>query len=428
MILNLKFKQGVETQVTVPDKNFLFNAEPLKTEKIPDQSSIIEDSLNNPIGTGRLEDLLKSGMQVVVLVDDITRPTPTRKILPHVVKRIKNAGIPNRQVKIIVAPGTHRPMTNEEMDIKIGRDIIEEYDILNRDYRDESKFISLGKTRSGIPIELDREVYNADFVIGIGNIIPHISTGWSGGGKIILPGICSGNTTDMMHFVACTVQNVLEIIGSVDNIPKREIEEIAEKAGLSFIVNTVLDENHNMLGIFSGNSVKAHRKGVELAEKLMIVPIPQKADILIVSANPCYFDYWQGIKPYAYSHRAVRDGGVLIFMLDGNEHLCGDAPSHEPTLRKYMLWDFDDMVRDVEKGIATDIVGMNVPMYHSTLRHRVTNFIVSNHLTSEEINILGFKEMPTVQAALDKAFEIAGQDAMVGIIPFGGETLTRVDD
>jgi len=264
-------------------------------------------------------------------------------------------------------------------------------------------------------------------VIGIGNIIPHISTGWSGGGKIILPGICSGNTTDMMHFVACTVQNVLEIIGSVDNIPKREIEEIAEKAGLSFIVNTVLDENHNMLGIFSGNSVKAHRKGVELAEKLMIVPIPQKADILIVSANPCYFDYWQGIKPYAYSHRAVRDGGVLIFMLDGNEHLCGDAPSHEPTLRKYMLWDFDDMVRDVEKGIATDIVGMNVPMYHSTLRHRVTNFIVSNHLTSEEIDILGFKEMPTVQVALDKAFEIAGQDAMVGIIPFGGETLTRVD-
>jgi len=203
--------------------------------------------------------------------------------------------------------------------------------------------------------------------------------------------------------------------------------EIAGKVGLSFIVNTVLDDHHNMLGVFSGHYVKAHAEGTMLAEKVMVVPIPRKADILIVSANPCHFDYWQGIKPYAYSHRAVRDGGVLIFLLDGGEHLCGDAPSHEPTLRKYMLWKFDDMVRDVENGVATDIVGMNVPMYHSTLRHRVTNLIVTNHMTQDEIDILGFERMPTVQSALDKAYEILGRDTSVGIIPYGGETLIRVN-
>lgn len=426
MKFDLNFKHGVTTEVEIPNENFLFNAEPLKTGKVPNQDRIVEESLDNPIGTDRLENLLSPEMNVIVLVDDITRPTPTAKILPHVMKRIEKAGIPDTQIKIIMAPGTHRPMTDEELEIKLGRSIMNRYAVLNRDYQDASKFISIGTTKSGVLVELDREVYEADFVIGLGNIIPHISAGWSGGAKIILPGICSSKTTDMMHYVACVAQPVLEIFGTCNNIPRIEMEEIAEKSGLSFIVNTVLDENHNMQGVFSGHFIKAHRKGTELAEKLMVVPIPQQADILIVSANPCYFDYWQGIKPYAYSHRAVRDGGALIFILDGIEHLCGDAPSHEPTLRKYLTWNFEDMKSDVEKGLANDIVGMNVPMYHSTLRHRVKNYIITNHLDKEEIDLLNFEKADTVQDALNNAFKVIGNDAKVGIIPYGGETLTRV--
>jgi len=427
MRFELAFKKGVSTEVEVPEENLLFNAEPLKTGKVPEQEKIVEESLDNPIGTDRLENMLKPEMSVVVLVDDITRPTPTAKILPHVMRRIEKAGVPDSNIKIIMAPGTHRQMTEEELEIKLGRQIMDRYVVYNRDYQDSSKFIYLGETKSGIPVELDREVYEADFVIGLGNIIPHISAGWSGGAKIILPGICSSRTTDMMHYVACVAQPVLEVFGTCDNIPRMEMEEIAEKAGLSFIVNTVLDDRHNMQGVFSGHFIKAHRRGAELAEKLMVVPIPQQADILIVNANPCYFDYWQGIKPYAYSHRAVREGGVLIFVLDGIEHLCGDAPSHEPTLKKYMTWTFQDMKRDVEEGRATDIVGMNVPMYHSTLRHRVKNYIVTNHMTQDEIDLLNFEKANTLQDALNKAFKVVGRDGKVGIIPYGGETLTRVN-
>lgn len=427
MKIELTFKHGVTTEVVVPEENLLFNAEPLKTGNVPDQERIVEESLDNPIGTDRLENILKPEMNVVILCDDITRPTPTAKILPQVMKRIEKAGIPDSQIKIIMAPGTHRPMTDEELEIKLGRPIMGRYNVFNRDYKDSSKFIYLGTTKSGIPVELDREVYEADFVIGLGNIIPHISAGWSGGAKIILPGICSSKTTDMMHYVACVAQPVLEVFGTSDNIPRMEMEEIAEKAGLSFIVNTVLDDKHNMQGVFSGHFIKAHRKGAELAEKLMVVPIPRQADILIVSANPCYFDYWQGIKPYAYSHRAVREGGALIFILDGIEHLCGDAPSHEPTLRKYLSWTFEDMKKEVENGKADDIVGMNVPMYHSTLRNRVKNYIITNYMTQEEIELLNFERADTVQDALSKAFKLIGSDAKVGIIPYGGETLTRVN-
>jgi nickel-dependent lactate racemase len=372
--------------------------------------------------------MLEHGYSVVILVDDITRPTPTDKLLPPVLERIEKAGIPDEEVTIIMAMGTHRPMTDEEQEVKLGRAVLDRYTVLNRDYRETEKFVSLGKTESGVPVEADREVLEADFVIALGNIVPHISAGWGGGSKMILPGICSQNTTDMMHYMACVLQPVLEVIGTLDNRIRKEMDIIAEKVGLNFIINTVLDEEYRMIGVFAGDFRQAHAAGVKLAEEIMIVPIPAQADILIMSGNPCHFDYWQGIKPYAYSHRAVREGGVIIFLLDGTEGLCGDAPSHEYTVRNYLLHSFEDLKAGVDSGEITDIVGVNVPMYNSMLRHRVTNYCVTNHLSSEDIATMGFERAGSVQEALAKAFELLGRDAKVGIIPHGGETLVRMED
>jgi nickel-dependent lactate racemase len=244
---------------------------------------------------------------------------------------------------------------------------------------------------------------------------------------MILPGVCSRKTTDMMHLMACIVQPVLEVLGTRDNKPRQEMDAVAGKVGLDFIVNTVMNEDKEMLGVFAGHFVDAHREACQVAEGFMIVPIPRKADILIVSANPCHFDYWQGIKPYTYAHRAVREGGVMIFLLDGTEGLCGDAPSHERTVRKYLPWSFEDQRAAVDRGEVDDLVGLNVPMYHATVRHRVERTIlVTNHLAENDIAVLQFDTASSVQSALEQAFEILGRDAAVGVIPFGGETLVRV--
>jgi nickel-dependent lactate racemase len=422
----LTFRPGVTTQVEIDDQNLLFYAAHRKTAEVPDQTRVIQNALENPVGTEKLEDLLKPGQSVVIMVDDITRPTPAAKILPFILERIEGVGIPDEAVRIFMGMGTHRPMTEEELRIKLGDSVRVRYEVINRDYR-EGDFVPLGQTESGTPIEIDRDVLEADFKIAVGNVIPHISAGWGGGSKMILPGVCSRKTTDMMHLMACIVQPVLEVIGTRDNKPRAEMDAIAEKVGLDFIVNTVIDEDKNMLGVFAGHFIEAHRKATELAEKLMVIPIPAQADILVVSGNPCHFDYWQGVKPYTYCHRAVREGGVIIFLLDGTEGLCGDAPSHEETVRKYLLWSFEDQKAAVERGEVEDLVGLNVPMYHATVRHRVKKTIcVTNHLSQEDIDALGFDSAPSVQSALEGAYEIVGRDAKVGIIPFGGETLVRV--
>jgi nickel-dependent lactate racemase len=313
----LVFRPGVTTQVDIDDQNLLFYAAHRKTDKVPDQTQVIEEALENPIGTGKLEDLLKPDHTVVIMVDDATRPTPAAKILPFILDTIERVGVPDDAVCIFMGMGTHRPMTEEELSIKLGDSVRERYEVINRDYR-EGDFVPLGKTESGTPIEIDRDVLEADFKIAVGNVIPHISAGWGGGSKMILPGVCSQKTTDMMHLMACIVQPVLEVIGTRDNKPRAEMDAIAEKVGLDFIINTVLDEDKNILGVFAGHFIEAHGKATELAEKLMVVPIPAQADILIVSGNPCHFDYWQGVSKrrwrdhlFAGRHRGPVRGRAL---------------------------------------------------------------------------------------------------------------------
>jgi nickel-dependent lactate racemase len=373
-----------------------------------------------------LEDLLNPDDRVVIIVDDITRPTPTAKILPVILARLAQVGIADESVLIFMALGTHRPMTYEELCIKLGDEVLARYCVINRDYRN-GEYVNLGTTASGIPIEVNCEIIDADFRIAIGNIVPHITSGWGGGSKIILPGVCSQKTVDQMHYAACMMQPVLDVLGVRDNQARVEMDDIAGKIGLDFIVNTVLDEAQHMVGVFAGHYVEAHRAAVALAQEVMVVPIPKLADIVIASAHPCHFDYWQGIKPYVFTHLAVREGGVLIFLLDGSERLSGDAPSHDKTVRQCLPLTYAEQVAAVERGEVDDLVGMNVPLYHSMVRDRVQKTIcVTNHLTPEDLALLGFDSAPDVQTALERAYDLMGRDATVGIIPFGGETLTRV--
>jgi nickel-dependent lactate racemase len=415
--------------VNIADKNFGFYALPARTERIPDQDAVVDESLDNPIGTGRLEELVKPSMRVCVMVDDITRPTPRKKILPKVLKRLESAGVPKSNVKIIIGLGTHRTMTDFEIDSTIGKENIAGYELVNIDYRDSSRFVDLGKTASGTPVEVYRDVVESDFKIAIGNITPHIAAGWGGGAKMIQPGVCSEKTTEITHLKACTIQPVLEVCGNADNEVRKEMEVIAgDIVGLDFIVNTVLDENRNMLGVFSGHFIKAHRAGIELAKKVMCPRIPERADILIASANPCHVDYWQGCKPFIYAQYGVKEGGVLVFLLDGKEGLCGSAPRHDKIVRKYSLKSFESICEAVERGEIEDIVGINVPLFHARIHGRVKTICVSNGFTREDSECLGFIHAGSIEEAMDMAYEIRGENAKVGIIPYCGETLVRADD
>lgn len=415
------------TQVSIEDKNFLYYAAPVVPGEAPDQQQIIHQAFENPIGTGHLEELVTSDMKITILLDDITRPTPKRILLQEVLRRLEAVSVPDENITLIVALGTHRPLTPAEIEQHYGNDIVKRFRFLNLDYKDKSIYVDLGKSGNGTPIEVNREVMESDFKIAIGNIVPHIAAGWGGGCKMIQPGVCSERTTEVTHLLACTIQNVLEACGTTDNLCRKEMEEIAGRVGLDFIINTVLDEHKNILGLFCGHFIEAHRVGVELARKVMCPKIPARADIVIASANPANIDFWQGCKPYIFSHFGVKDGGTIIFLIHGTEGLCGNAPQHEKTLRHYGAMEYDEIMKDVDAGVLEDIVGINVPLFIARVRNRVTTLCVSEGFSEEDVQALGFTYCDSLETALAKAYDLMGKDATVGLIPFGGETLVRCD-
>lgn len=423
--IDLTFRPGVTTMVEVDDQNLLFFAVQQKIEVVPAQSQVIKQALENPISTRNLINMIQPTDKVVIIVDDFTRPTPVAAILPPVLEQIHQAGVPVDNVVILIATGTHRAMTPAELVDRLGKTVCEHYKVINHDYQ-AGPFMDLGHTESGIPVEVNQQVTRADFKIAIGNVVPHTSAGWGGGSKIILPGICSARTTEMMHIRACMNQSLLDVPGNLKPPTRSEMDDIAAKVGLDFIINTVLDSEGNLLAAYAGDFIEAHQAACLLAEKVQIIPIPAQADILIVSATPCHYDFWQGLKPYVFSHLAVREGGVIIFLLDGSEGLCGDAPSHEPSFRKYLLWSFDEQKAALDRGEVDDLVAIHAAVHHAQVRGRVRQTIcVSNHLSQEDIDAMGFEAAPSVQQALERAYELMGFNAKVGVIPYGGETLVQ---
>jgi lactate racemase len=241
----------------------------------------MKENIKNPIGSKTLIDLAKGKRRIAVIVDDITRPTPVATVLPVILEELKEAGVLPDSVKIIIGGGTHALPTEAEIEKKIGKDLAARINVLPHDPGKD--LVYLGKSSRGTPIHLNRFVSDSDLVIGVGCIYPHPAAGFSGGSKIVAPGVCGNETARYMHDYLKGGER-----GKVHEQSefRQEIEEIAKKAELQFIVNVVLNQRRAVCGLFAGDKYLAHRKGVEFATKIYSVEPMMDADVVIVDAYP----------------------------------------------------------------------------------------------------------------------------------------------
>jgi len=410
-------------KVAIPEENFLYYAKHKDYTPSISQEKLICDALDNPIGTKPLDEEIPKDSKVIIIVDDVTRPTPCKRIIPHILDRVEKR---TKNITFVTAPGTHRPLTDEELDIKIGREFIRKYGVENIDYKREEDFEYIGDTPTGTPLYFHKAVLKADYKIAIGNIAPHNMVGWGGGAKILQPGVSGEITTSGTHLVGVNYP-MLEIVGNENCEMRKEVEEIGGHIGLDFIVNTVLNADKLILGLFCGHYIKAHRAGVNFAKEILCPIIPELADIVIVSAYPSNIDYWQALKPLAFSMFGVKKGGSIIFLFDALEGLCNNSPAHKAMLEKYLKTNKEIIMRDLKENKIEDKVGAINPLYHFQILEHTRNIIcVTNGLTDEECDLLSFTKAENIQQALDMAFKTQGTDAKVGIIPVGAETLVRL--
>ena len=223
--------------VEIPDKNVICHGVPRKMKGINDVKRETKKALENPIGAPRLSQIAKQDSKVSILVDDITRPTPAHQLLPSIVEELSAAGVRDDRIKLVVACGLHRAMTPEEIERKVGSDMVRRFPPICHNGSSESELTYIGESSRGTPVWINKQVAGSDVIIGVGGILLHQFAGYGGGAKIILPGICGRKTVTYNH----NMVNEGGVPGVLENQVRLDMEEIARMVGLSLKVDVVMN-------------------------------------------------------------------------------------------------------------------------------------------------------------------------------------------
>jgi nickel-dependent lactate racemase len=318
---NIRVPWGKETlSMTLPDGWRVAGVlEPSTAAVISDPEIQVLSALAQPVGMQRLGQLARPGMRVVIVIDDGSRPTPVKKVLPAVLRELELGGVARDSVTIVPAIGLHRPMEAEEIAARTG---IPGLRFVNPECDNAENMVNLGTTSRGTPVWINKTVAAADLVISIGCIEPHIIASFGGGYKNIVPGVAGRETIAYNHKLNCT-PGTFNMVGQPieQNAMRLDLEEGAGMLQKQshhpklFIVNTVLNHCQEVVKVVAGEPVAAHRAGVLASAEMYGVKIPQPADVVITCSAPMDSDLRQGVKALANTIRAVRPGGVMITLV-----------------------------------------------------------------------------------------------------------------
>lgn len=322
-------------RIVFPDTADITAVEPQKPEPVKDPEKALRAALRDPIGKPALADCVRKGMKAGIIVNDITRATPTKLMLPVILDEL--SGLQSDQITIFNALGTHRENTNEELVQMLGPDIVNNYRIVQNDCNDISTQKCLGETSFGHEIWVNREMAECDLLILTGFIEPHFFAGFSGGGKAIMPGM-AGTRSIFGNHSAEMIASEKASWGITEGNPIwEEIQEIAEKTGDLFLVNVTMNPEHEITGIFCGDLRKAHAEGCRAMKRSAMTPVEEPFDAVITtnSGYPLDMNLYQSVKGISAAARIAKPGAPIIIAAE-----CSDGiPDHGLFLE--MLSGFD---------------------------------------------------------------------------------------
>jgi lactate racemase len=276
----------------------------------------LKAALEKPIGSPGLEELARGKKSAAISVCDITRPAPNRQTLPPVLACLERAGIARDAITILIATGLHRPATDAEIREICGEEIAANYRVVNHDARDLASHRPLGSTASGTQVYIDERFISADLHITLGFIEPHLMLGFSGGRKLIAPGLAAQETIKVLHSPKFmrdprTVEGVIE-----DNPLHHELLEIARMARHDFLLDVALTRDRAIAGVFAGNPVEAHRQGVAFVSQVMLETLEEPADAVVTTSAgyPLDLTFYQAIKGITAASHIVKPGGRVLLI------------------------------------------------------------------------------------------------------------------
>ncbi len=421
--MRVKLPYGAEKTIEffVPDVSFDGMLMPAPVTSVSDPQGAIAHAIDHPIGSPTISEIAHEGTRVSIICDDISRPTPVSTILPILLERLHHSGVRKADIQIIMALGSHRYMTKDEIRTRVGEKVYAEYSVINSEFRNPEKLAHVGTTEDGVDIVITRDVMDSDIRIGIGNIVPHPVMGWSGGGKILFPGVTGEHTVAQFHMLGGLSDE--RLVGLEENPVRTRMESWVPVIGLHFIVNTVLDAQFRIVRVVAGDYVKAHRAGVETAKTVMCCPMKRKADVIVVSSFPADEDFWQSGKGFCNAEGGLRNGSSTMILVSPNIEGMGPHSEYGSCFGRD---DASDLLRRLYNGedIPGDPLALAVGTSMSKMRRRCRLVVVSDGVTREEIESCGIMYYPVcdLQKAIDETLELYDAPVVVSV-SHGGEFL-----
>jgi nickel-dependent lactate racemase len=383
-----------------------------------DQRKIVREMLLNPIGCKPLAEILKPTDRIAIISEDNSRFARTDIIIEELIDYLEEIGIKDNRIQIIMALGSHRKMTEDEIREKIGEKNFSRLRCVNSEFRDPSLLVDMGKAPGGVQILLDKRVADAEIKIGIGSIVPHPALGYSGGAKILYPGTVGETTVAQLHFRSALIgQNIM---GVVENKARIEMEQWVDTIGLDFIINAVVTPDNRTYRIVAGDYKIAHRVGVDYADDIYKLRAKSPVDYLIACSHSADMDLWQATKAIIGGERIVKDGGRIILYTP-----CPEGVGPHKNFSKYCIGGKNDSKKLSLSELDLpneEILPFSVGALVARVQKRINVDIVSPGISPAIASEAGFNYAGATLADLQKLINNHDQGSTISVLTHGGES------
>jgi nickel-dependent lactate racemase len=391
---------------------------------LADPDAAVADALRRPIGSRPLAEIARGRRNACVLVCDVTRPVPNRVILPPLLRTLEEQGIARRDILLLIATGLHRPNEGAELVELVGPEVASQYRIENHHGKAADEHDFLGVTPAGVPVYLDARYVRADLKVTTGLIEPHLMAGYSGGRKVVCPGVAGLETVKVWHGPRF-LQHPKADCGSVAGNPVHaENTRIALMAGCDFIVNVCLDGQRRITWVGAGDMIKAWEEGVRFVENVVKVPLPAPADVVVTSCAgyPLDTTWYQAVKGLTGALPVVKQGGTIVLAASLSEGV--GSPEFQKRIAEYPTLDrFSASAPAAAPHCEMDEWQL---VMQAKVLDRCRVKVVTDGLPAETLRRCYVEPAATVEQAVADCLAEYGPAARVAVIPKGPYVLPYV--
>lgn len=424
-LVSIPYAEG-SLEIEIPDKNFLGVLTPPKAREIGDLNLAVREALARPVGSKRLREMVWPQAKIAVVIPDLTRPCPDKVFVPLILEEIEAGGGKLEHVVIIIGTGMHRALTSEEIIEKVGVDVAKNIKVVNHSAQHEAQLIYLGETSYGCPVWVNKHVAEADLVVSTGVIEPHLFAGYSGGRKAIAIGVTGERTIEWQHRWEILEDPNTRIGNVYENIFHKNATEIAKMAGLSFVLNAVLNNEGKIAEIVAGSPEAAFEEGVKYADKIYKVRITEQADIAITGVGyPKDVNIYQATRGASYiafsPYPSVRKGGLIIVPARTEEG-AGRGTGEERFFQLMASVTSPKKLIEKVKKEGYPAGGQRAYLMALTMEH--AEVVIVSSATPEVVRKMHMQHFDTIDEAIRYGLQRFGDDAKIWVIPHSMQVIT----